>query len=657
MSKFKQLAGSARAPAEMQSQAFSGFAQGLNTSVPATMIDEKELAECVNFQINRGGQLQSRPGMRKLNNISLGKIVSLASCSIGKVKVKLAQTADFNIHQVNDDGSSVTLGQVEGLAEIINYGGCVVIADGSYLKYIDESMTIKMVRDDEAPLVTNDWDYDYEYPLSTAAAFESTRLQLNTPSWSCSAGLEITKVQLKLKKVGTLSSSHVVTVYLEIENGAGWDSVGSGVLPGAGAAVEVVAGWYDINISGIGMVFYEPSKTYRIRVHMASGFDVSNHLIWMGENMGVSGNYNLGGRLNPNLPPKAGSVASHDHRLWAYHDPDNPGYIHFNNYALHDWSTIGQAGYITAMDSDKDTFEPGALASYYGSLFVYGTEETPYLLRLTGSNGNDFILSDLSQPIWSKPRMVVDILNDLWSLSSSGIASMTGVNMYGDVRTYSESFAIDNQVRGLWSTDAFTGYFNERGQVWVSLGSKVFVAHTKAPTQGTNRVRYPWSEFIFNFTPTCFGSWDDIVVGTEEGFIYTPDSTLVLDDSSEFPITCRTKYTEVPFQLIDILEAGLLTGSTYGCKLDFKLFKNGSTVDPVHTWPVSIALKDHITINDLSGVQIFNLDFAIVDEDSSKVLRTYTTVSSFQMAVEVTAIAKTPVFLDGLFYKYRAMED
>jgi hypothetical protein len=39
---------------------FNGFSLGLNTQVPAFQILQTEMSECVNFKLNKGGQLESR---------------------------------------------------------------------------------------------------------------------------------------------------------------------------------------------------------------------------------------------------------------------------------------------------------------------------------------------------------------------------------------------------------------------------------------------------------------------------------------------------------------------------------------------------------------------------------------------------------------------
>jgi hypothetical protein len=72
ISRFAVFAQRAKNPNAIQAEIPIGFAHGLRTSVPPSMLLPTELAECKNFMISRGGQLQTRAGLQKINVDSLG---------------------------------------------------------------------------------------------------------------------------------------------------------------------------------------------------------------------------------------------------------------------------------------------------------------------------------------------------------------------------------------------------------------------------------------------------------------------------------------------------------------------------------------------------------------------------------------------------------
>jgi len=255
------------------------------------------------------------------------------------------------------------------------------------------------------------------------------------------------------------------------------------------------------------------------------------------------------------------------------------------------------------------------------------------------------------------PKQAVDILNDIWVLNRSGVASISGVNMYGDVRTFSESFAIDDRIELHWSKEAFVEYYSSRGQMWICIGGKVYVAHTKAPTEGINRARYPWSEFKFNFVPSCFGQWEDMVIGSADGFIYKVDSSTSKDDGEDYYMSIKTKYYQSPFKLIDVLETKVLIDSRTGTSFDFVAYKDNNTFEEVHRWEMQSALHDDVIINDLGDAIIDDMTMAMGTLSSPMTLRLGFTCFAYQMHLDNIKSIGIPIFIDGIIVRYRPMED
>lgn len=648
-SKFKNIAQNARAPQPIVDEAYIGFPHGLRTSVPKAMIRPTELAECINMQVNRGGQLQSRAGLRKLNTTSLGKIISLASCRIAGQVVNLAQTADFVIHRVLADGSSVVIGTAEDKADIKGYNGYAMIADGGYLKYIDDSLTIKLAWDggsaysatmfnNLSSAVTGSIDY-------TEA--KEDKVTFTTPSWPDGLVLELTKIELKLGRAGTGGSAVlVVAVYRSSDDQLTAQSTLSAdditqLAPDPGD-------FHTFNLNTQQPVL--PNTSYYVTLRRDT-YDTTDYVKWYT----TSGSSPLAS-VSPGLPPKGKHLLLHNRQLWLYGAEGKEGTLFYNNYSPFDWSTENFAGYLTTLDSDQATYPIGACVSYFGNMFVYGTQRWPYLLVLSGS-GAQMNLIDQHQPLWSSPAMVTDVLNDMWSLNQGGVSSLTGVNMYGDVRTYSESFAIDDQIEKLWSEDSFAGYYVDRGQLIIAVGSKIFAGHTKAPTEGINRVRYPWTEYQFNFKPSCFGVWKDLVIGSEEGFIYEFASTYNADDNVPFYMSIKTMYHQSPFRYIDVLEAKVLVESRTGVRFEVVAYKDGNTFEEVNRWLLASALQDDVTIDDLGDALINNMDIQISPMSSPLVLRLGFRCFSYQIHLDNLKLLGAPLFIDGLVLRYRPMED
>ena len=649
ISRFAVFAQRAKNPAGIQGEIAVSFPHGLRTSVPPSMILPTELAECKNFMINLGGQLQTRPGMKKLNTTSLGKIISLALAKVGDDEYKLAQTADFKIHKIAANGTSTVVGTAEGKAEIISYGGYAMVADGGYLKYIDDTGALKMAWDggDSAAATFFNNLGDSQTGQVNYTAANTTQVTFTTPSWPAGYTIALTKLEVFLAKAGT-GAVPTFTVYRTSDNAV--MASGAALL---GDLAPAPGNFVDVFLTST--VPLSPSTSYYIRL-TTPAYSATNYVIWY---LGASSIPLCS--VAPGLPPKASNMLIHGRRLWVYGDTDNPGMISFNNYAPFDWSTPSYSGYLTTLDDSKVSYPVGAAISYYGSMYVYGTKEWPYLLKLQGDSGSNFELLDLHQPLWTVPKRLSNIVNDVWALNESGVVSVTGVNLYGDVRAYSESNAIDDQIVYYWDDSAFVGYYRDRGQFWVAVGEKIFVAHTKAPAiienNSVTRVRYPWSEYTFDFTPSCFGEWDDLVVGSEEGFIYTPDEQLTRDDRVLYYHSMKTKYFQSPFQKLDILDSKVLIDSDTGTNFDIVAFKDGASITEVYRWNMASALHDDATIDDLGDAAIDDLQVAISPGATPLVQWLGFTCFSYQLQLDKLFVLGAEAHLDGIVIRYRAMED
>lgn len=648
ISRYGVFAQRARNPLAVQAELIAGFPHGLRTSVPPSMLAATELAECVNFQINRGGQLQTRPGLKKVNVDSFGqKIIALASANVNGENYKLVQTEDFVIHRLNDDSSVDTVGTALGPACMVGYGDHVLIADGGYLKYIDDTGTLKIAWDggSGASFFNNLGDTQTGQINYTVA--KTDQVNFTTPAWLGGFTIALTKLTVFLSETGT-SANPTFTVYRTSDNAV----MAYGTVD---VADIVVAPGDFVDVPLTSVIPMSASTAYYIRLSLPT-YSGANYVSWyLGESSIPLCS------VHPGLPPKVCKLLTHGRRLWAVGAPENPGALYFNNYAPFDWSTPGYGGYITTIDDSKVTYPIGGIASYYGTLYAFGTKEWPFFLKLQGTSGSDFELIDLHQPLWTDQPRLVNIINDVWAVNESGVFSITGVNLYGDVRSYSESFAIDDLVEYHWTEDAFAGYYKDRGQLLVFLDGKTFVAHTKAPANvalnDINRVRYPWSEYQFNFTPSCCGQWEDLVIGSTDGDVYTFDETLTRDNFEPYYMQFRTKYYQSPFQKMDILDIKILIDSKTGTNFDIVAFKDGATTKEVNRWNVASALHDDTTIDDLGDVKIEDLNVAILPGATPLVKWLGFICFSYQLQIDNLFVLGSEAYIDGIVVRYRMMED
>lgn len=647
-SLFSKLGGGSPQAKPKTAEAVLGFQHGLRTSLPPSMIALSELAECKNMQVNRGGQLQSRPGMTKLNAITAGQeIISLGSAVVEGVNYKYVQLADLTLRKVSDTGvitdeSMITLAKK---CQFIDYGAYLIVLDGGFVKYIDTNDDLRIAWDGgkagQFDNLSDESDGQTDMQYSTDA---TTNIQtFVTEDWPTDFGILPTKLEVKVAKAG---AGPVSQGYFRIYRTSDDYYMGGGPIT---EALAPAPGDF-ITVTIAPQEFFAPNTSYYVQYYQPTWGDLTNYLIWY-----KSGSDHLL-RVYPAVPPKASFGVVHGRRLWVTGNAEELSNIYFSNYSLFDWSTDNVAGYLTAVDFSKDSFPVGAMVPYYNSLFVYGTKERPFLLQVTGESSADFVINDLSQPLWSRQSTTVNIVNDVWALSQTGMASLVGVNLYGDVRSFSESMTIEDLVESLFDDDTEVGFYVERGQVWVTLGSRVLVAHSKVPVTGETRMYYPWTEYTFPFDITAMGKFEDLTVGTADGFIYVPDTTTSQDDGAAVELSVKTKYLQSAFNKVDVLDIKVLLETAKGLQAELQTYKNMLTI-PDNTWTLATAISDTTIIDDFDDVTIAESELLINPASAPLVQQLGFRCWAYQIELTVTELFDNPTYLNGFVIRYRPMED
>ena len=206
--------------------------------------------------------------------------------------------------------------------------------------------------------------------------------------------------------------------------------------------------------------------------------------------------------IKPGRPPRARFGLIDGSRVYVAGDPSNKGLMWYCNVNdCYDWSTVDGGGYVGAIDDNAQSFPIGAIVAQYGDIYLFGQASQPYICKLTGDSPSDYALPPLFQRVYSTHKTALQIINDIWSGSAVGVNALSGVEQYGDLRTFSESDAVDDRIRDYWTDDdAFAGYNGTTGQYFLKMTGypRCLVLHTKAPVPDKRgRLRYPGTEYVF----------------------------------------------------------------------------------------------------------------------------------------------------------------
>lgn len=528
---------------QTKSQAFKGWRHGLNTSVPAEQIADTELADgTVNYKINRGGQLETRPPIVKHTTTatkSNATIVHIAKVPIGSSEQEIVIDGDNHLYYITSS-APVMVATLEGEATVVPYKGVAIVLDGSYIKYMSSTTSVKIAYDDGTG--TNG------YQFKNHTADQDTNVQLGngtntrvayaftSQAWDTGYTIPITHVDVYLERVlngytGT-DDEDIKCVLRKVSDDSVMASntvVAAPIATNLATTVELKT----VNFKSSNIVTeMSPSTAYRLCFEYDNG-SATNHVLVHCESLttGAIGDIYTTTwadattkdplvSLRPGRPPKGKFGVVHDQRIHVAGDPDNPSYDWFGNLTYLDWSTANGGGYVSLVDDDANNFPIGAMGVLFDDLFVYGKQSQPVIAKLTGSSPSEYSLPILTQPVWATHKTLISTPNNLWAGSEDGVSPLSGVELYGDVRTNNVATPIEDRLLDYWNTDkALAGYYPKDGQYWLVLNyHRVIVFHVNAPVRFGNEVRYPCMEYILyrdNFTSSSY-RWVSTGSGTNE---------------------------------------------------------------------------------------------------------------------------------------------
>lgn len=521
------------------------FRFGLNTVLPSASILPNEASMLVNFKILPLGGLEIREGLTRYTSSALDNPVSYMAdfkfdidlaefhvfgdtddrewensanrgwqfdepASSGSDELIVTQP-DNKLYKLSATKIPSLITTLKGDATIIPAGDKAYICDGSFLKYWDKSSASVL-------LAYDDGSGSHGYQQDNTTLTPDTEIKLysggNTKAgvkfesqdWDAGYTITATKVEIYARKVGSPTGNVGCELYTN-----------AGVLLATSTTI-ISAASVDTSPEKLSFVF-DSGVMSKLTLYWAvitySDGDGSNYIQLECDTVtsGGDGKYYDGSwhddalkiglaAIKPGRPPRARFGLIQKTRLYTSGDPFNKGVIWYSNVnTSFDWSTTNGGGYIGVVDQNVTNFPVGAMLSLYSSIFVFGQQSQPYLCKLLGDSPSEYDLPPMFQKIYSTHKTALHTVNDCWFGSDTGINALSGVEQYGDLRTFFESEAVDDRIMDYWTDDdAFAGYNGETGQYFLKMTGypRCLVVHTKSPVADKRgRVRYPWTEYIF----------------------------------------------------------------------------------------------------------------------------------------------------------------
>lgn len=563
-------AAAAKRPPRRGTLKYGPWPGGIVTAKQGEQLKPSELMEALNFFLTGDGTAVTRDGTTLVSTIAGGgtvDIIQADDCKIGTTWYTIF-AGDNNILYRDNSGTATAIGTCEGDPRFLPFVGVLLIFDGSYIKYWTGSGDIKIAYDNGTDTASG---FQFNNRLGTAgtslALGNGTNVRVaykfTSQNWTAGYTIPPTNLYAKLKKEGTGGTGAITArIRKQSDNSImAAKTFLADVTTLTGNYVE-----YDITFEAADITTeLSPNVAYYASLEYAGG-DAGNY-VHVGCSVVSSGgvaavyvaawandtakNPVMG--LKPGMPPKAVFGVIHGSRVrciegengtnpsyvWysAAGDDDNPGYL--------DWSTVaGTAdgveggGFNAVVDESATNFPIGAIASFYGDLYVWGTKRQPFFAKLTGTTPNDYKYVHTLQQVSGNYTNTVVAPDDVISLHPGGVSFLSTMQEYGDIQAVTSSDAITNVIRENYSDSAVAGYDPENGLYLLKLPAYDYtiVFHTRLKyirPLGQKQVAVSpitmW-DFAFPEAPTCFGHGNGYtLIGTDGGKLYRMNSTAYED--------------------------------------------------------------------------------------------------------------------------------
>lgn len=524
MPNLTQIARRQRRTSRSKPFVFKGFKHGLNTSVPPFQIAPTELADgTLNYKINKGGQLENRLPINTFTTTAASgsaAIKFLAKIPIGTTDYELLVDSGSACFYISGT-TPIGIRTLEGEATITPYKSIGLICDGSYLKYINgvTSSGVKICYDDG----TGTSGYQFDNRAGTSGSTMNLSLSSGTgaaykftsQSWTVPYTIPPTTLTASLKKSAVDPSG--TTVFARIRSTVDSSILASGTLTTVSALSSGAAATFTCTFTSSDVTTEMSGSTAYYAAVEFSGGSATTYVTLSATTVTSGGTayHNSGSwyavatktpimSLRPGRPPKGKFATIYKNRPYVGGDPDNPGYVHYGNVTYLDWSTSDGGGKVGLVDEDSNNFPVGGIQTVYNDLYVFGKEDQPCIAKLTGTSPSSYALPLLYQQSWTTHKTLIPAVNDLWFASRDGVDAFSGVQEYGDLRTFSYSDPIEDRFKSYWDTSGtVAGYYPKEGQYWLAFPGyhRIAISHTKIPSRMYSMSeeallnRYPWAEY------------------------------------------------------------------------------------------------------------------------------------------------------------------
>lgn len=673
---FDIIAQRRRRPKEDQPLSIQGFSKGLNTTNPQLALEKEELANALNYYLDKRGNLIPRPGITQFTTTQLdGNAVSSEQFRIGGDLFTIVCTSTFKIYKVSSAGVPTLIGTTTGLAEVFLYGDWCCVCDTSYLKYVDSDGILSMAYDAGEDNALHDKIDD----VSTGTIkIHSGRVQAGVkflfPTFADSFKIPFVEFKATLKKVGSPTGTVVGKLY-DVTSGTLFATSSNSYDPSTLLTTELdysflftvdtsdKTGWMDSNKQYRAVVEYtggDSSNCVELSTVTDVDLDGTNFTtVW------VDGLASARMWLAPNLPPKAGYGLTTLKRPFLGNDPDNPGWIWYGNVTIFDWSTPNGGGWIGIIDDSRTSSPIGGMGSLYGELYIFGTNEVPYLSKLSGTQPEDYALLDSFKAVAAEHRTIVNRPNDIWYSREGGTNNLLGTDRYGSTSTFSHAASIIDKFDKNWSTgqDNHAGFVEALGLYFLYIASTdtVLVSHTILPYQKSNiegDISYPWTEFKFQGLPTMMTQHQtDFIMGLDDGHLYKFDYQALDDDDVEIEYNWRTAFVSLPFYNVDLNLVHMIGTSEGGMVFDLNIYTETNNLNIIRTIEINLGQIGLLVTNAIMLVQA--ADFLVgLGETLPVIFDLNIRCSTVQLeGVGLIRVYYEPAIISGCLLKYKTLEN
>lgn len=517
---------------------FDGFPYGLNTALSEYHIDQRELAECVNWRIVEKGQLRTRRPIRRYSNSATDASAAVkffTSVSIDGTVFDLLVDANNKLYYLDGSLDPQNIATLEGEGFVFGYKDKAIICDTGYLKYVETTGGVPTV----IKICYDDGTGSTAYQFNNRTGSDDTELALGhtndrisykftSQNWTATYTIPPTTFTAILKRVGNgYAGTDNVEITAKLRKVSDDSVMASKTFLAAPIEDNVATASTEYSITFAASDITNemaPNTAYYMSLEYNNG-DGSNYVSVRCTTVASGGagwNYPTGGPwaqnatkdpimgLRPGMPPKASFGVVHEGRPFIK-DAANVGRLYYGNLTYLDWSTTDGGGYLTIKGADDDAQEIGSIQPIYADLYIFGTEAEPFLGKLAGLYPTDWRIDQLFQNASATQKTSIVTANDIWFANITGVDPLTGVQEYGDLRTFSASDPVYDSMRyNFVEATAMAAYYPKDGQYWLHMPTypRILVCHTKQPIEGPDgRMRYPWAEYEFGINPIEYNSY------------------------------------------------------------------------------------------------------------------------------------------------------